>query len=256
MNTLRRITQAGTFGTIKLYGKNMNNDMGLIVDLDDPNGTVFINYLELNTTFVPITLKSGNLIIRSVFNLNYGGDLIDVYATNKASLHIDYLFSRGNFPTRPYKEYHQDILQLDYLRNYRSFAGGVVRDIYIGNMDVRLHGDKAQGIVMTGACFYTNIRLGVRRMHVELDGYPHLVNAYQLKDSAIGGVDNKINGDVFIKPRNKNFHESSNIIITNTPVNRYGLKGLMTNDVEGLSVPDYLESLAVRGIPDNHLSVA
>lgn len=196
-----------------------DKDKGVVVRLNDPSEVVKVGAIYVMDVFVPVTILSGTLIADKIYTKNYGGDAIDIFG---GRLICNKAFSRKNKPTRPYREYHQDWLQIDGLTNFKKDPRVVLSGTRISHIDVELQGKDAQGISITGKGRTTRAQLGVDKFHMRLDGYPHIINGFQIDHSTLGGTNNKVNGDVYIKNRNDfNSHKTEEVVCT-LPVNKYG----------------------------------
>ena len=249
MAILKHITRGGHYGSLNLTGTNINLDRGIVFDFAE-NETVVIDELRIHNTFVPLTVKhAGRIIIKKIINSKYGGDLIDDWY---GGLDIGFLFSRGNHPTRPYDQYHQDIYQSDRLilkkiagkfRNV-SNLNATHKGSRIRKLDVVVKGNKAQGIVQTGKCRNTGSHFGEDGFKMLLDGYPHLLNSYQADNMILGGKENNVNGDIYIRNRyNKNAHATNDVILNNLELNKRSEGDIRVWDTQGLSLEEYKEAL-------------
>lgn len=257
MAILKHITQGGFFGSLNLIGNDRDKDRGIVFD-HPPDQTAVFDQLTFHNTFVPITKKkgSGKVIIKNVKNSLYGGDLIDDWC---GGLDIGMLFSRDNKPTRPYSHYHQDIYQADVLILVQDKSGrwrlvsdpnGIHTGSRIRQFDVKVTGDKSQGLVYTGKGKFINSVMGENGMNIELGGYARLVNAYQLAHSQFGGRSNAVNGDIYIKNRyNMNNHRTESVVLNNLPLNRYSEGDIqLVNDFSGFaSKEQYQAALEMMG---------
>lgn len=201
-----------------------DRDKGVVVQLNDPSETVTIGAIYAMDVFVPITVLSGTLRVDKVYTKLYGGDAIDVFG---GRIVCKQAFSRSNRPTRPYGEYHQDWFQSDGLTNFKKDPRVRLERSVIHSIDVKLSGANAQGISITGKNDTCGFILGDTQFDLSLDGYPHAVNAFQMRNSLIGCENARTNGDVYIKNRNNFNHHATENVKCWLPINKYSDKGVI-----------------------------
>ena len=237
-------TEPATIPELLVFG-DRDKDKGIVVNLKDPSETVYIGQITAFDVFVPITVLSGRLLFKKAYIRDYGGDCWDVFG---GTLQCDLIHSRSNKPTRPYEQYHQDFGQIDGLTDYKKDPRKKIEKIRIKRVDAVLHGKDAQGISLTGNGLVNDIRIGYEKFHLQLDGYPHVINGFQCANSLFGGLDVKTNGDVYIKNRNDfNKHKTSNVLCSNIDVNPYSNPEVRHFDTGNLTPKEYLESMSVLG---------
>lgn len=203
------IDKPGNYRTLRAegYAKDRDTDRGLLVRAD--SGVVYIDRVVTNNMFVPVTLEGKALVIIGTLEAyGSGGDVLDIWDSN---VYVHEMYWEGNKPTRPYRVYHPDIVQMDLLRKSKS-VDGVLQNVTINSMEGEITSSDTGCVTLSGRCRYTDIHIGNRGLKVRTAG-EHFLNAYQLDNSVVGaGTDNiSVNGDVYINNRGQDRPPSYNV---------------------------------------------
>ena len=210
MALLERVTEGGDYGDVSLMGTDPNDDIGLQIEI--PEGeTAKFGTVELTNVFVGLVHVSGNLEIDELHIYEFGGDGVNLRTGN---VHIKRLIVHDNTPTRPYNEYHQDGLQAYAVDEggYRPDPNGVIENVVIEYVDIRMVGETCQGIACTEACQYVNWQIGTEHLHIEVDYYYSMI-FISLQNSVIGCEGAELNKPIRIQNVKHSAHETQNVYL-------------------------------------------
>ena len=209
------ITSSGKHGSFRVRNGDRDSDLGVLVNLNKGK-TAFIDTIDCSDVFVPFTfVGEGRVVIDTIMGTKYGGDLIDLWGMWGSHVVIRHIYGFDDRPTRPYKKYHPDVVQVENLGRTFTPNSGASGQIYLPDIDVEVSGTSTQGVTMSGKTRNTHVEIGSSRLHLNFPkpkkgrSGKKVLNAYQIDNSIIGGSEVKTNGEIYVAPRGNKFDHFS-----------------------------------------------